>query len=57
MEIYDQRDALCELEADMRSISDVKSKTEVQNFYTGKTIFITGGSGFMGILLVEKLLR
>lgn len=28
----------------------------VQRFYAGKTIFITGGSGFMGKCLVEKLL-
>lgn len=30
--------------------------TEVQEFYKGKTIFITGGSGFMGKVLIEKLL-
>lgn len=28
----------------------------VQRFYAGKTIFITGGSGFMGKVLIEKLL-
>ena len=28
----------------------------VQNFYKGKTIFITGASGFMGKVLIEKLL-
>lgn len=28
----------------------------VQEFYAGKTIFITGGSGFMGKVLIEKLL-
>lgn len=28
----------------------------VQKFYAGKTIFITGGSGFMGKVLIEKLL-
>lgn len=28
----------------------------VQQFYAGKTIFITGGSGFMGKVLIEKLL-
>lgn len=28
----------------------------VQQFYHGKTIFITGGSGFMGKVLIEKLL-
>lgn len=31
--------------------------SNVTNFYNGKTIFITGGSGFLGICLIEKLLR
>jgi len=29
----------------------------VQDFYRGKNLFITGGTGFVGIGLVEKLLR
>ncbi|XP_050678163.1 putative fatty acyl-CoA reductase CG5065 isoform X2 [Leptidea sinapis] len=29
----------------------------VSEFYTDKTVFITGGSGFIGKVLVEKLLR
>lgn len=28
----------------------------VEDFYKNKTIFITGGSGYMGKLLIEKLL-
>lgn len=28
----------------------------VQKFYKDKTVFITGGSGFMGKVLIEKLL-
>lgn len=28
----------------------------VQRFYQGKTLFITGASGFMGKVLMEKLL-
>jgi alcohol-forming fatty acyl-CoA reductase len=28
----------------------------VQEFYKDKTVFITGGSGFMGKVLIEKLL-
>lgn len=31
-------------------------KTPIQKYYAGKTIFITGGSGFMGKVLIEKLL-
>ena len=29
----------------------------VKEFYSGKTIFVTGASGFMGKVLIEKLLR
>lgn len=32
------------------------SRSEIQSFYKGKTIFITGASGFMGKVLMEKLL-
>ncbi|XP_043477559.1 fatty acyl-CoA reductase wat-like [Leptopilina heterotoma] len=36
---------------------DLKSKTEIQNFYAGQSVLITGGTGFLGKLLIEKLLR
>lgn len=29
----------------------------IQEFYHGQSIFITGGTGFVGKLLIEKLLR
>ena len=29
----------------------------IDNFYRGRSIFITGATGFMGKVLVEKLLR
>ncbi|KAL2735954.1 putative fatty acyl-CoA reductase CG5065 [Vespula squamosa] len=34
----------------------MEERTEIQSFYKGKTIFVTGGSGFMGKVLIEKLL-
>ncbi|XP_012269817.2 putative fatty acyl-CoA reductase CG5065 [Athalia rosae] len=33
-----------------------KSLTKIQSFYVGRTIFITGATGFMGKVLIEKLL-
>ncbi|XP_044261521.1 putative fatty acyl-CoA reductase CG8306 [Tribolium madens] len=33
------------------------SSSEIVSFYTGKNFFITGSSGFVGICLLEKILR
>ncbi|KAK0180733.1 hypothetical protein PV327_003087 [Microctonus hyperodae] len=33
------------------------SLTPVQDFYAGQSIFITGGTGFLGKLIIEKLMR
>lgn len=35
----------------------LSNQMSVADFYVGKTIFITGGTGFMGKVLLEKLLR
>ncbi|XP_073974468.1 putative fatty acyl-CoA reductase CG5065 [Rhodnius prolixus] len=32
------------------------SKSDLVNFFAGKTVFITGGTGFMGKVLIEKML-
>ncbi|XP_073965347.1 fatty acyl-CoA reductase wat-like isoform X2 [Choristoneura fumiferana] len=32
-------------------------KTEIQKFYKGQSVFLTGGSGFLGKVIIEKLLR
>ncbi|XP_013175716.1 PREDICTED: fatty acyl-CoA reductase 1-like [Papilio xuthus] len=34
-----------------------RDNSAIQRFYGGRVIFITGGSGFMGKLLIEKLFR
>lgn len=35
----------------------MQSTKGIASFYDGKTIFLTGGSGFLGKVLIEKLLR
>ncbi|XP_012270706.1 fatty acyl-CoA reductase wat-like [Orussus abietinus] len=37
--------------------ADHLSLSPIQDFYSGENIFITGGTGFLGKLLIEKLLR
>ncbi|XP_013143046.1 PREDICTED: fatty acyl-CoA reductase 1-like [Papilio polytes] len=34
-----------------------RENSAIQRFYDGRVVFITGGSGFMGKLLIEKLFR
>ncbi|XP_063924888.1 putative fatty acyl-CoA reductase CG5065 [Zophobas morio] len=41
----------------MVQIHDNSEPNRVADFFANKTIFITGGSGFLGKVLIEKLLR
>lgn len=36
---------------------EAMEKTPMQNFYSGKSIFLTGATGFMGKVISEKLMR
>lgn len=38
-------------------MSTVPKYSEIQNYYANSTIFITGGTGFLGKFLLEKILR
>lgn len=38
-------------------IKNKMEKSSIIDFFQDTTIFITGGSGFLGIALLEKLLR
>lgn len=33
------------------------SQSNVSQYYKGRNVLVTGGSGFLGILLIERLLR
>jgi len=39
-----------------RAIEDTSKWPSIPEMYKGRSVFITGGSGFMGKVLVEKLL-
>lgn len=34
-----------------------ENHSHIREFYKGKTIFLTGGTGFIGQIIIEKLLR
>ena len=39
------------------TLSEINSINSLRNFYEDSEIFITGGSGYIGKVLIEKLLR
>lgn len=41
----------------MDLLSAEKIDSPIRDFFVGKTVFVTGGFGFVGKLLIEKLLR
>lgn len=41
----------------MSQLKEVSSRTGIREFYAGKNVMVTGATGFMGKVLVEKLLR
>ena len=42
----------------MPSVSaDLSNGSEIAEYYRNKSVFLTGGTGFIGRVLIEKLLR
>lgn len=38
-------------------INGIIEQTDVQKFFVGQNVFITGATGFLGKILLEKILR
>jgi hypothetical protein len=41
----------------VKSVQEFYRGSEIQEFYRGANVLVTGGTGFMGKVLLEKLLR
>lgn len=41
----------------MSQLKEISSRIGIKEFYSGKHVLVTGATGFMGKVLVEKLLR
>lgn len=42
---------------DMKDEREALGESNIQKFFSGATVLLTGGTGFLGKLMVEKLLR
>ncbi|XP_014355320.2 fatty acyl-CoA reductase wat [Papilio machaon] len=55
---YAEEDRADALEEEKRKLTKGKAAmTDIQNFYKDQCVFLTGGTGFLGKVLIEKLLR
>ncbi|XP_046975700.1 fatty acyl-CoA reductase wat-like [Vanessa cardui] len=55
---YAQEDQVDAREAEKQRLTKGKAnKTDIQRFYKDQCVFLTGGTGFLGKVLIEKLLR
>lgn len=45
------------INSDLWTDDAIPLDTPMRNFYRGKVVFLTGGTGFLGQIYVEKLLR
>lgn len=50
-------DNTCDYVNDLTSEVEIVKNSPITEYFTGKTIFLTGSSGFLGQLYLEKLLR
>ncbi|XP_063836655.1 fatty acyl-CoA reductase wat-like [Ostrinia nubilalis] len=55
---YAEEDKVDAKEEEKRRLTKGKAgKTDIQQFYKDQCVFLTGGTGFLGKVLIEKLLR
>nr|ARD71195.1 fatty acyl reductase [Spodoptera exigua] len=55
---YAEEDKLDAKEEEKKKLTKGKGpKTEIQEFYKDQCVFLTGGTGFLGKVLIEKLIR